>query len=73
MQHVRKIEVYMFQLSFLGSCVSCDISAAFKCYNIHPKIYVIYTVHKLPTLTFDFVYLVFHIFHKACLTANAFI
>ena len=74
MQHVRKTELYMFQISFLDSRVFCDISAAFKCYKTHPKIYVIYTVHKLLTLTLDFAcILYFHIFHKACLTVNTFI
>ena len=63
----------MFQISFLDSRVFCDISAAFKCYKTHPKIYVIYTVHKLLTLTLDFAcILYFHIFHKACLTVNTF-
>ena len=40
-QHVRKI-VYVFQISYLGSRVFCDISAAFKCYNTHPKICHLY-------------------------------
>ena len=58
----------------LGSRVFCDISAAFKCYKTHPKIYVIYTVHKLLTLTLDFAcILYFLIFRRACLTVNTFI
>ena len=50
----RKIELFIFQLPFLGWNVSCYISEGFKCHNIHPQMHVIDTVYKLLAFMFYF-------------------
>ena len=51
-QHLRKIELYTFQILFLGSSLSSIISATFRYFNTDPTESVLCTVYKLLTLTF---------------------
>ena len=51
-QHLRKIELYTFQILFLDSSLSSIISATFRYFNTDPTESVLCTVYKLLTLTF---------------------